>query len=96
MISQSKQMLHVRMANGTVICSTVEKWAQTLIDKHGYELCDVCVYKFSCPRGVTGTPNGPSYPPCVDKDDKSWFIDRNKVQRLIEAGALEEEVKSND
>lgn len=36
-------------------------------------ICDYCIYVDGCPRGVTGTPSEPSYPPCADCGPEYWF-----------------------
>lgn len=30
------------------------------------EICKYCIYEFDCGKEVTGGPNGPIYPPCID------------------------------
>lgn len=52
----------------------------------GEELCVYCVHNSYCSHGVTGTPNGPSYPPCADGltiedfDLESYLEDREGEQ----------------
>lgn len=40
----------------------------------GDELCNYCRYKYEgCNGGVTGSPNGPIFPPCSDEFQEEWF-----------------------
>ena len=53
-------------------------------------LCDVCSYRSDCSRGVHGSPNGPIYPPCCDRDIKN-IIYEDEVEEIYQE-ILEEEI----
>lgn len=38
-----------------------------VVEEHGKE-CECCIYNDGCNKEVSGSPNGPIYPPCCDAD----------------------------
>lgn len=43
--------------------------------------CDVCIYRNRCPKGVSGGPRGPMYPPCSDGDYER-LADEDRVNEV--------------
>lgn len=58
----------------------VIKWA----DEHD-RWCNYCKYSYECSGGVSGSPNGPTYPPCAD-GDLDMFLDEDELIEAIENG----------
>lgn len=60
----------------------VKKWAET---HNGDDYCGYCHFSDDCKHGVSGGPNGPIYPPCVDCDYE-YYIDADLLLEAIQNG----------
>lgn len=48
----------------------VRQWLETA---DGEDYCPYCIHQPFCPGGLTGTPNGPFYPPCSDQEPEAFL-----------------------
>lgn len=55
----------------------------------GDDRCKYCIYQDGCPKGVTGTPTGPSYPPCADNDPEAYIDYDLLLADLDESGHID-------
>lgn len=58
----------------------VRQWLETA---DGEDYCPYCIHQPFCPRGLTGTPNGPFYPPCSDQEPEA-FLDLEQLAAELE------------
>ena len=46
--------------------------------------CDCCIYEINCPKGVSGSPNGVIFPPCIDGEIYDEELIKEVYQEIIE------------
>lgn len=66
-----------------------KKLKEWLDGKEGDEYCAYCKYQDICGGGVSGSPNGPVYPPCSDGEFTD-FIDLAAAEKAMREEEEEE------